>query len=68
MPPIDFIGRRAAQVLNSKLPGVERKLGVGRWDWMDMLIPNNRRRKEWLVETTAVRLERNFKSIESASI
>jgi hypothetical protein len=67
MPPINFIGRKAALVFIATLPGIEQRFGVGRWDWMDPFMPNNQRRKEWLAEITAGGMERDLESSESAS-
>jgi hypothetical protein len=42
---VNFLGRRAALAIIATIPGIERKFGVSRWDWMDESMPNNERRK-----------------------
>jgi hypothetical protein len=68
LPPINFIGRKAALVFIATLPGVKQGFGVGRWDWVDAFIPNNQRRRDWLSEMSARGLGNDPESIESASL
>ncbi|KAK6357984.1 hypothetical protein TWF730_007338 [Orbilia blumenaviensis] len=52
LPPIGFSRRKAALVFIGTLPGIERRFEVGRWDYMDSFMPNNKRRDSWLQEIT----------------
>jgi hypothetical protein len=68
LPPINFLGRKAALIFIATLPGIDHKFGVGRWDWMDGFMPNNERRKDWLAEVTVAELETDCEGTENGSI
>jgi len=61
LPPVTFLGRRAALAIIAKIPEIERKFGMGRSDWMDGSMVSNERRKQWLAEVTVAGLERALK-------
>jgi hypothetical protein len=58
LPPVNFLGRRAALAFIATIPGIKRKFS---WDWMDGSMPNNEWRKEWLAEATVAGLGRVLK-------